>query len=51
MVLGIVKEAIYFLYASRSDPRSQIQAQNGVPKVCLEALLMTLEQPLLTTGC
>ena len=49
MLLGIVKEVIYFLQAFRSDPHSWLKDHKGVPRVGLEALLLTLEQLLLNT--
>ena len=34
-----------------SNPHSRLQAQKGVSRVGLEALLLTLEHPLLNTSC
>ena len=50
MLLGLVKEVNYFLKILWSDPHSQLQAQKDVPRVGLEAILNTLEHPLLNKG-
>ena len=50
-LLGIVQGVIHILWVFRSDPHSQLQAQKGVSRVSLEALLLTLEHPLLNTSC
>ena len=51
MLLGIVQGVKYILWIFISDSHRELQAQKGVPKVGLEALLLTLKHSWLNTCC
>ena len=50
-LLGTPFGVIYILWVFKSDPHLGLQAQRGVPRIGLEALLLTLQHSLLTDFC